>query len=120
MAKRITIKPRNAGTMTESAFWGMIRSTLRNKSRWWKPRTLALESVRRPYTGSNKRAKWEFKCSVCNKYYMQKEMEVHHLQEVGTLKCANDLPQFVENLFTETGWACLCKQCHLKEHKKLL
>ena len=30
-------RTRNAGTMTEAAFWSMIRSALRQKSRWWKP-----------------------------------------------------------------------------------
>ena len=38
-AKPKAIKPRNAGTMTESAFWSFIRSALRQKSRWWKPIT---------------------------------------------------------------------------------
>ncbi len=42
MAKRAVKKPRvprtkNAGTMTESMFWSMIRSALRQKRRWWKP-----------------------------------------------------------------------------------
>ena len=42
MAKKTIKKPRiartrNAGTMTESMFWSMLRSALRQKSRWWKP-----------------------------------------------------------------------------------
>lgn len=118
MAKKVTVKTRNGGTMTESAYWSFIRSALRNKSRFWIPRLDALKAARRPSQSNNKKLKWEFKCSECQDYFPQKEVEIHHKIEAGSLKCAEDLPKFVERLFAETGWECLCKKCHLKEHKK--
>ena len=62
-------KTRNAGTMTESAFWSFIRSALRQKSRWWKPITECKMKARRPYKGPNKRQKFEYQC---NQYVYQK------------------------------------------------
>jgi hypothetical protein len=119
MAKRVLVaKTRNGGTQTESAFWSFIRSALRNKSRFWVPRVNALKAARRPSQSSNKKLKWEFQCSRCLDYHPQKNMEVHHEIEAGSLKCASDLPGFVERLFVETGWVCLCKPCHLSYHSK--
>lgn len=117
--KRISApKNRNSGTMTESAFWGFIRSALRQKSRWWKPRLNALNNFKRPSKSTNKRLKWEFQCQKCFNWFPQKDVQVHHLIEAGSLKCKEDLPGFVERLFAEEGWICLCKICHAKEHKK--
>lgn len=50
--KRVpTLKTRNAGTLTESAFWSFIRSALRQKSRFWKPITQCKMKSRRAYKG---------------------------------------------------------------------
>ena len=116
--KSTTVLSRNGGTMSESAFWGMIRSCLRNRTRFWVPRLNALNAAKRSSQNINKRLKWEYMCFSCKQYFSQKEVEIHHSKQAGTLKCANDLPLFVENLFCETGWICLCKNCHIKEHKK--
>ena len=105
-------KPRNGGTMTEAAFWGMIRSALRAKSRWWKPRQNALLEARRHYSGVNKAQKWEYMCAFCGKWFMQKEVEVDHVVSAGSLTCGDDLKGFVERLFSEGGWRVLCKKCH--------
>jgi len=36
-----------------------------------------------------------------------------HIHPVGTLTCANDLPQFVENLFCEEhNLQTICSKCH--------
>lgn len=114
--KNSVLKTRNANTMTESAFWGMIRQTLRGKSRFWKPRLLALSKAKRKNESNNKRLKWEFQCNACKKYFPQKNVEVHHSIEAGSLKCANDLPGFVERLFAEDGWVVLCRDCHHDAH----
>jgi len=112
-------KTRNAGTMTEAAFWQFIRAALRNKSRWWKPRLYCLQKARRPSQSSNKRLKWEFKCAHCFNWFPQTQIEVNHIHPAGTLKCASDLPQFVENLFCEIdGLEVVCKKCHDAHHKK--
>jgi len=112
-------KTRNGNTMTESAFWQMIRATLRSRTRWWIPRLNALKDARRNYQGKNKRQKWEFKCADCEQYFPQKMIEVHHSNEVGQLLNVGDLPLFIERLFAEDGWVCLCKNCHLKRHQIL-
>lgn len=124
MAKRQKIaKPRNAGTMTESAFWGMIRSTLRRRSMYWKPIALARKRAERKYTGPNKRQKFEYLCSKCESWFPGKEIEVDHLIPAGTLTCASDLEGFVSRLFCEVdGLRVLCKECHRKitnENKKI-
>lgn len=120
--KARAIKPRNNGTMTESAFLQFIRAALRNKSRWWKPRLLALQKARRKYSGPNKRQKWEFKCSICERWFAQKNVQVHHKDPVGSLNSLNDLPGFTERLFCEVdGLAVVCSKCHdkLTEQEKL-
>lgn len=107
------VKPRNAGTMTESAFWSMIRSSLRQKSRWWKPIALAKRAARRPYKGLNKRQKYEYQCNHCKDWFKDKLVKVDHIVPAGSLKSANDLPGFIERLFIEKeGLQCLCDECH--------
>ena len=106
-------KPRCNGTMTESAFWGFIRSALRQKSRWWKPIAIAKANAKRAYKGANKRQKVEFLCNNCKKWFPEKEVDVDHIVPAGTLKCAADLPGFVERLFCEADeLQVLCADCH--------
>jgi 5-methylcytosine-specific restriction endonuclease McrA len=108
-----TQKPRNAGTMTESAFWSFIRSGLRQKSRWWKPITQCKLKAKRPYKGPNKRQKFEYQCNSCKKWFAEKNINVDHIIPAGTLTCANDLPGFVERLFCEVdNLQVLCSGCH--------
>ena len=111
--KIATPKPRNAGTMTESAFWSFIRSALRQKSRWWKPITQCKMKSRRVYKGPNKRQKFEYQCKQCLRWFPDKQINVDHIIPAGTLRCANDLPGFVERLFCEEGHLqVLCSGCH--------
>jgi len=106
-------KTRNAGTMSESAFWSFIRSGLRQKSRWWKPITQCKLEAKRPYKGTNKRQKFEYQCNECKNWYQEKLINVDHIVPAGSLNCANDLPTFVERLFCETNnLQVLCEACH--------
>jgi 5-methylcytosine-specific restriction endonuclease McrA len=108
-------KTRGAGTLTESAFWSMIRSALRQKSRWWKPIQLCKQKARRNYKGSNKRQKYEYKCAICEGWFPDKNIEVDHINPAGSLKCGDDLKGFVERLFCEIdNLRVLCKPCHIK------
>jgi 5-methylcytosine-specific restriction endonuclease McrA len=126
MAKRIqkkipvkrsrVAKTRNSGTMTESAFWSFIRSALRNKSRWWKPITECKLKARRPYTGANKRIKFEYQCNECKGWYPDKKINVDHICPAGSLKSAQELPGFIERLFCEVdNLQVLCTDCHDKK-----
>ena len=118
MGKKV-IKTRNAGTMSESAFWAFIRSALRQKSRWWKPITQCKQNAKRPYKGTNKRQKFEYQCNKCKKWFPDKQINIYHITPAGELNKANDLPGFVERLFVEVeGLQCLCQNCHNEKTKQ--
>ena len=109
-------KTRNAGTMTEAAFWSMIRSALRQKSRWWKPVSQCRELAKREYKGTNKRQRWEYQCNKCKKWFKATDINVDHIKPAGSLNCAADLPLFVETLFCEVdNLQVLCTTCHNKK-----
>ena len=113
VAKPKTLKTRNAGTMTESAFWSFIRSGLRQKSRFWKPITQCKMANRRTYKGPLKRQKFEYQCNECKQWFPDKKINVDHVTPAGSLNCANDLPGFVERLFCEIdNLQILCEACH--------
>ena len=99
--------------MSEAAFWAWMRSMLRNKSRHWKPLTQAKVLVRRKYTGTNPRLKWEYQCKVCKLYFEEKNIDVDHIVPAGSLNSSDDLKGFVDRLFCEVvGLQVLCKDCH--------
>ena len=113
-----TPKTRNAGTMTDSAFWSFIRSALRQKSRWWKPITECKMKARRAYKGPLKRQKFEYQCNSCKDWFPEKKINVDHIVGAGSLNCATDLPGFVERLFCEQdNLQVLCTECHDKKTK---
>jgi 5-methylcytosine-specific restriction endonuclease McrA len=106
-------KVRNAGTMTESAFWSFIRSALRQKSRWWKPITECKMKARRAYKGPSKRQKFEYQCNSCKEWFPEKQINVDHIKPAGSLNCKEDLAGFVERLFCELdNLQVLCEKCH--------
>jgi 5-methylcytosine-specific restriction endonuclease McrA len=116
--RAVTPKTRNAGTMTESAFWSFIRSALRQKSRWWKPITECKMKARRAYKGPLKRQKFEYQCNNCKNWFPEKKINVDHIVGAGSLNCAADLPGFVERLFCEqNNLQVLCTECHDKKTK---
>jgi 5-methylcytosine-specific restriction endonuclease McrA len=113
-----TPKTRNAGTMTDSAFWSFIRSALRQKSRWWKPITECKMKARRAYKGPLKRQKFEYQCNSCKDWFPEKKINVDHIIGAGSLNCSADLPGFVERLFCEQdNLQVLCTECHDKKTK---
>jgi 5-methylcytosine-specific restriction endonuclease McrA len=114
MAKRkVTPKTRNSGTMSESAFWSFIRSSLRQKSRWWKPIAECKAKAKRPYKGPLKRQKFEYQCNQCKNWFPDKKINVDHICPAGSLNSAQDLPDFIERLFCEVdNLQVLCETCH--------
>ena len=107
-------KTRGAGTYTEKAFFGWIRSQLRRMTMKWKPRSDCLKAARRPYDGPDRRRKWEYQCAECGQWFPGKQVEVDHIIPAGSLQSFDDLPGFVSRLFCETeGLQVLCKEtCH--------
>lgn len=106
-------KTRCSGTMTESAFWGFIRSALRQKSRRWKPIYDALNAAKRPSKNPNKRLKWEAQCRTCTEWFPLAKVSVDHVTPAGSLSRPEDLPGFVGRLFCEKdGLQVLCETCH--------
>lgn len=102
--------------MTESAFWSFIRSSLRQKSRWWKPIAQCKAKAKRSYKGPLKRQKFEYQCKECSQWFPDKQINVDHIIPAGTLRCADDLPGFVERLFCEVdNLQVLCETCHNKK-----
>jgi hypothetical protein len=106
-----------SNTLTEAQFFGKIRSALRRLSIKWKPRTDFLKERQQPYTGKNKRIKWQYKCDGCKKAYPLKEMECDHKTPCGSLRRFDDIGPFVQKLLCEKdGYQLLCKKkCHLKK-----
>lgn len=106
-------------TLTEAAFFQMIRSTLRRKSMQWKPIQEALKSARRANESENNRLKWEYQCESCKNWHPQKNVQVDHITEVGPLTSFDHLPSFVRNLFCEIDQLrVVCKTCHDKKTYK--
>ncbi len=115
MPKRILKeRPYCSNTLTEAGMFGMIRSALRRISIRWKPRTEALNAVRRPKVNGG-RSKYEYQCSICSKWFIRAHVEVDHISPCGSIKSFNDIGPFVQRLLCEvTGFRILCTECHLK------
>lgn len=115
MAKQRVARTRGNGRYTESGFFGFIRAGLRAKYSRWGPRYDVLADAKRPYKGPNARQKFCYQCSQCKELFAQKEVEVDHIEECGSLRSFDDLPGFVKRLFCEKeGLRVVCKPCHLK------
>lgn len=117
--KKVVEKPFADHTMTNTAFFGFLRSALRQKSRYWYPITVCKLRAREKYGGPNKRRKWLYRCEECHQLFDIKEVASHHIEECGSLRSFEDLVEFVKRLFCDSDkLRLLCNNCHLKEHKK--
>ena len=107
---------KNHPEWTEARFWSFIRSALRKASTRWPPKYKAKNQSRRKYIGVDKRRKFEYRCAECKGWFKGTEVQEHHIVDVGTLKCYDDLAGFVERLFIGIdGYMVLCKECHDKK-----
>lgn len=119
MPRKQIDKPFCEGTMSNAAFFSFIRSALRQKSRWWKPISMAKQKAKRAYKGANKRQRFEYKCASCKLYFPDKKINVDHIKPAGSLNSFEDLPQFVKLLFCDLdNLQVLCETCHNKKTKQ--
>lgn len=106
-------KVRAGKTWSESRYWSFIRSNLRRAWTKYPVKFHVLNKARRPYKGDDARTKWEYKCSICTKWWKMKQVEVDHIKPAGALRCYADLPSFVNNLLCEEdNLRVVCKECH--------
>lgn len=108
--------------MTTSKFWQQIRSDLRKRWMMFPERKKALvrAEVGKQVNKATGRLATHYRCAECGEAFVQKGVDVDHIEDCGTLKCFNDLPKFVERLFCKAdNLKILCKDCHKKKtHKK--
>lgn len=106
MTKRQRVpRTRCSGTLTEAAFFGRIRSVLRNGFRYWKPISETRAACRV--------GKGRYKCQHCGKVVGAKEFEVDHVVPCGTMRSFEDVGPWLERLLVERdGLWGLCKACH--------
>lgn len=99
--------------MTEAAFFSWILSGLRKMTLRWAPQSTAVNRVRRPYEGPDKRIKWEYQCSVCQGWYFRKQVEIDHTVPCGGLKSFAQAGTWLERALVEAdGYTILCSPCH--------
>lgn len=104
---------------SNSRFMGFIRGNLRRAFTRWPPKYDVLAKAKR-IKPKNKagRHKYEYQCAVCEKWYVQSQVEVDHIIPCGSLKDYDDLPGFVERLFAPVDkLQVICKSCHRTKTK---
>ena len=105
---------------TEARFKSFLKSGLRKMSTRWPPAQEIMKLHRRPYTGDDKRTKWEYQCSDCEQWFKQKEIHRDHIEAVGGFsqdweKWPEELGQIAERMFCSVdGFQLLCHSCHLR------
>lgn len=106
-------RPFNSGTQTKAQFFGMLKSAWRKLSMYWIPVSETRNRNRRPYTGKDKRKKWEYQCESCKEWVDGSKTEVDHIQQIGVCSSFEDLPRVAKELFCEADkLQLLCKSCH--------
>ena len=115
-----TPKTRNLNSLTESQFWGLLRSGLRRQFRFWKPLMEAKRLAKRPYTGDNKKQKFEYQCNHCKNWFKDSETQIDHVIPTGSLLSWDDVVPFLQKLIPEdvSSFQVLCKECHQTKTNK--
>lgn len=106
-------RTRNHGTMTEAAFWGMLRSGLRRTFRYWKPAAAVLAAAKQPFHGPRGQ-RFAYLCAGCGKLHKRTNVNIDHVEPCGALTSYAHLPEFVARLTAEgaESYQVLCKSCH--------
>lgn len=105
---------------TEARYYAFLRSMVRSATAKWPPAFEAEKRARRPYTGPDKRQKWEYQCAMCGQWFKRTEVEKDHVIPLGSLRSLEDLPGFVERATCSVeGYQMLCKAtCHPEKTAK--
>ena len=112
-------KVRASNTWTEARYFSFIRSALRQAWTRYPVKHQFLRSKQKPYTGDDKRTKFQYECEECKQIFKGKEVQVDHIKPAGSLKTFADLPSFASNLFCEIdNLQLLCKGCHAVKTKE--
>jgi len=122
MAKKKLVKnpkvprTRGGGTMTESQYWGKVRSALRKAFAWWPP---AQEVAKRaecgtrtnPETGRQKKI---YRCAACGEADFIETMQLDHIDPCRSRWSPDHEKQFLERLTCEDSskFQLLHKTCH--------
>ena len=116
--------------MTEAGFRSYIMSGIRSKSRFWKPKSIAIAKTfvgkgKNPETG--KLCKLH-KCPQCEGLFPQGKMDADHIEPVVPIEgfktspetfLSYDWNQVLQRLFCEAeGYSVVCKGCHKDKTKK--
>jgi hypothetical protein len=99
-------RPFAGGTMSSAKYWSLIRSALRQAFRYWPPMLAAKKANR------TKDRVYQYHCEACLGIFKEKEIQIDHIEPLGSLKCEADLLPFIRRLSAETGYQILCKACH--------
>lgn len=105
----------NCPDMTTAKFWGTIRSDLRKRWMYFPERKKALIAARvgKLVNERTGRKCIHVKCTECEGLFLEKECDVDHKIDVGSLKCFEDMPGFMDRLFCKSeDLKILCKACH--------
>lgn len=112
MAKRGE-KVRAGKTWTEARYFSFMRSALRGAWSRYPVKHQFMKSKQLPYSGSDKRTRFEYECSECKQRFVGKDVQVDHKVPAGSLNKYEDLPSFAERLFCEAdNLQIMCKPCH--------
>lgn len=106
-----------AGTMTEAQFKSKIISALRNASRWWKPKQLAIQRA--------KISRGLYKCELCWKIVplsKAKKTQIvadHIIPIVDPAVWFTSYDDWIKRCFIEAdGYQAICLECHTEKTNK--
>ena len=111
----------NCPDMTTAKFWGYLSSDFRKRWMMFPERKKALINARVGKLRNKKTGHLAFhlECAECKGLFVEKEVDVDHIIDAGSLKCFDDLPVLVERLFCKAeDLKILCKSCHKKKTAK--
>lgn len=103
---------------SQTAFMTYLRGCLRKA---WSTNPIKLtvlknsrKQIANPNPRGNKPTVWGCTCSLCNKDYVMKDIQVDHIIPAGSLKEISDIQGFVERLLcvTEEDLRVVCKSCN--------